>query len=114
MAAFDFDDTLFSSKSKVIVNKKDGSSFELTPEEFATYTKKADETFDFGQFDQVIEPKALKGLEGLKQALAAGKDVTILTARTPKAGTAVMEVMEQFLGKKNAELRQDRSMMGNS
>ena len=102
LSAFDFDDTLFSSDSKVIVNKDDGTSFELTPEQFATYTKKADETFDFGQFDQVIKPKALQGLNILKAKLLQGDDIVILTARTPKAGTAVAEVLEQHLGSEAA------------
>ena len=99
LSAFDFDDTLFKTNSEVIVNKQDGSTYSLTAAEFASHTLGKGEKYDFAQFDQVIKPEALEGLNKLKDRLAKGDDVTILTARNMKAGNAVMKLMKEYIGK---------------
>ena len=99
LSAFDFDDTLFKTNSEVIVNKQDGSTYSLTAAEFASHTLGKGEKYDFAQFDQVIKPEALEGLNKLKDRLAKGDDVTILTARNMRAGNAVMKLMKEYIGK---------------
>ena len=99
LSAFDFDDTLFKTNSEVIVNKPDGSTYSLTAAKFASHTLGKGEKYDFAQFDQVIKPEALEGLNKLKNKLAKGDDVTILTARNMRAGNAVMKLMNEYIGK---------------
>ena len=103
--AYDFDDTLFSTNSRTKVNVKDGESYYLTAEEFAKHKKGANESYDFTEFDQVIEPKALAGFKELEKSLADGNDVVILTARTMKAGDAINKLMKEKLGDKAKNIK---------
>ena len=103
--AFDFDDTLFNTNSKVIINKPDGSTELLNSEDFPGHELAQGESYDFTQFDQVIEPKALDALGLVKKALDKNEDVVILTARTMNAGDAVMKIMEETLGPKAKNIK---------
>jgi hypothetical protein len=99
LSAFDFDDTLFETNSEVIVNKSDGSTYTLTAAQFAAHNLGKGEKYDFAQFDQVIRPQVLEGLNQLKDKLAKGDNVTILTARNMRAKGAVMKLMQEYIGK---------------
>ena len=104
LRVFDFDDTLFTSDSKIIVKNEDGSSREMTPEVFATYKAKKGETFDFSQFEQVPNPKPAKML-GVLDAIVkerGGEGASILTARPQTAAKAIKGVLEQRYGKEVA------------
>ena len=83
---FDFDDTLVSSDSRVIIICPDGSTKTLTSEEYSRYKLKPGEVEDFSEFDtfpknpEIIEPvfaelKASIAIHGLPS-------VVILTARS--------------------------------
>ena len=103
--AFDFDDTLFSTNSKTTVIRPDGSTYKLTAEQFAIHRKGEGESYDFTDFDKVIDPVGLKSLKLLDDAILKGDDVVILTARTMKAKDPVLELMKDRYGGKAANIK---------
>ena len=82
---FDFDDTLVKTKSHIYVtNKKDGTSSKLTPGQYAVYSPKPGDHFDFSDFEDVIEPEPIHHmLMKLKYSVKklGEENVFILTAR---------------------------------
>jgi len=80
---FDFDDTLAKVQANIHVKNKDTETV-LTPAEFAVYTAKPDDVFNFKEFNAMIR-KAVpikKNIELLKQAASdPNTKTTILTAR---------------------------------
>lgn len=96
---FDVDDTLIKSGSKIKVINNGQVVRKLTPQEFNVYKKEPGETFDFSEFDQIINPKkykAWKVLENVNRKITQGKSnstIYILTAR----GSGVVDALEKFL-----------------
>ena len=82
---FDFDDTLVSSNSNVVINHKDGTQSVLSSDEYATYDEAPGDDLDFSDFDKYPENAVIIGpvfSELLKAIGRDGKDsVAILTAR---------------------------------
>ena len=81
---FDFDDTIARSDSWVYVMKGGKVIKKLDAAEFAVYTPKTGETFDYRDFDRKIRnPRLIKKNADLlkKQLSKGGRKVTILTAR---------------------------------
>jgi FMN phosphatase YigB (HAD superfamily) len=81
---FDFDDTLVKTTSHIYVTHADGKESKLTPGEYAVYTPKQGDQFDFKDFKQVSAPKEIKHTTDLlrKFVRAEGeRTVIILTAR---------------------------------
>jgi phosphoglycolate phosphatase-like HAD superfamily hydrolase len=83
---FDMDDTLITTTSYIYVdNEKSGKQFKLTPGEYAVYTAKDGDVFDYSDFQKIQNPKIIKGYFELLRRMASmgGKDrgVYILTAR---------------------------------
>lgn len=83
---FDMDDTLITTTSYIYVdNEKSGKKFKLTPGEYAVYTPKDGDVFDYSDFQKIQNPKIIKGYFELLRRMASmgGKDrgVYILTAR---------------------------------
>ena len=82
---FDFDDTLVSSDSNVVINHKDGTQSVLSSDEYATYDEAPGDDIDFSDFDKYPENAVIIGpvfSELLKAISRDGKDsVAILTAR---------------------------------
>jgi len=83
---FDFDDSLVTTTSYIYVdNEKSGKKFKLTPGEYAVYTAKDGDVFDYSDFQKIQNPKIIKGYFELLRRMASmgGKDrgVYILTAR---------------------------------
>tara|TARA_Y100000287_G_scaffold86866_1_gene68986 strand:+ start:901 stop:1416 length:516 start_codon:yes stop_codon:yes gene_type:complete len=82
---FDFDDTLISSDSNVVINHGDGSKSILSSDEYATYDEQPGDDLDFSDFDKY--PKNAELIEDVFEelSLAIEKDglesVVILTAR---------------------------------
>lgn len=82
---FDFDDTLVSSDSSVVINHGDGSKSVLSSDEYATYDEMPDDELDFSDFDRY--PHNAEIIDDVFKELAAAisKDglssVVILTAR---------------------------------
>lgn len=56
---FDFDDTLVVTDAKIWVTDTEGKRFSLTPGEFAVYNRQPSEQFDYTEFRQLINPKAI-------------------------------------------------------
>lgn len=85
---FDFDDTLVKTDSFIYVsNKKTRKKLKLEPEEFAIYTPKKDDEFDFSEFDHspLKNPKIIKRnfdlFEKMLKKSASHRKTVILTAR---------------------------------
>ena len=58
---FDFDDTLVKTNSFIYVTHKDGKTSKLSPGEYAVYTPKQGDKFDFSDFDNVNQPEQIMG-----------------------------------------------------
>ena len=99
ISIFDFDDTLATSKSKVIVTTTDGKTKKLTPEQFARLHDKLQEEgakFDFSEFTKVIDGKPGPLAAKLKKAIDkfGNKDVFVLTARPQASAQAIYEFLK--------------------
>jgi len=82
---FDFDDTLVSSDSSVVIDHEDGSRTILSSDEYATYDELPGDELDFSDFDKY--PQNAEIIEDVFEELALAisedgiKSVVILTAR---------------------------------
>lgn len=79
----DFDDTLAMTDANVILIRN-GEQITLTPAEFAVYEPEPRDTFDFSQFDQLINARPIKRFTRLLQKVVKEKKadkVAVLTAR---------------------------------
>jgi len=96
--AFDLDDTLIKTNSKVIVRNGDQVK-ELTPGEYAVYEPQEGDQFDYSQFDNIREPEIMKGtfdlfakiLKSTNRLMNA--ETIILTAR----GNTIANDLQRFL-----------------
>lgn len=57
---FDLDDTLVKTNSKVHVLKASGKIEHLTPAQYAVYKKEPGDQFDYSDFEDLIDPKAIR------------------------------------------------------
>lgn len=85
LRVFDFDDTLVKTKSMVYVtNTKTGKKRKMTPGQYAIYTPKSDDVFDYSDFQAVKEPTEIKRITNVLRRVtraSGGEGVYILTAR---------------------------------
>lgn len=84
LRVFDFDDTIVKTDSYIYVTHKNGRTSKLTPGEYAVYKPKPGDQFDYSDFEDVVNPKEIKGITKVLRDMArAGGDrgVYILTAR---------------------------------
>jgi hypothetical protein len=83
LRVFDFDDTLVITNSHIYVTHKNGKKSKLTPGEYAVYSQKDGDEFDFTDFQKVKQPQEIKGVTKLLKNIvkAGGSDIVILTAR---------------------------------
>jgi len=98
LVVFDFDDTLFHSGARVIVQKPDGRQQYLSTHEYAIYTPEPDDEFDYSEFASYPprpEPIA-KTTRALQSAVLRHglENVIILTARAHPG--PVEKVLENF------------------
>ena len=99
MSVIDFDDTLATSDSKVIVNMPDGSTNEITPAQFAQqHDDLVNEgaSFDFQQFNKVIKGKKgpfFNKAKALKDKFG-NSDIFILSARPQAAAPAIQAFLK--------------------
>lgn len=103
---FDFDDTLAISNSRIKVSGGDGKVFYLTPGEYAVYDARKGDTFDYSEFERLIDPKEIKAMTKVLRAFynSRGKRrLTILTARGSKAKSAIADFMKK-IGIPNIEI----------
>ena len=98
----DFDDTLATSNSKVIVNMPDGTTKKITPAEFAKQhaaLESEDAKFDFSEFNKVIGGKPgpfFNKVQKLADKFGT-EQIHILTAR-PQASAAAIQAFMKGLG----------------
>ena len=90
LSVFDFDDTIALTDSWIYVMKDGREIKKLDPAQFAVYTPRPGETFDFRDFDgplqnpQLIKQNAqllMKQLDKARRQARGSRKVTILTAR---------------------------------
>ena len=90
LSVFDFDDTIAKSDAWIYVKKGGREIKKLDPAEFAVYTPKPGETFDFRDFDKKLQNPRLikqnaellrKQLDKASRTARGTRKVTILTAR---------------------------------
>ena len=99
---FDFDDTLATTTCKVeVLNKNNKVIRVLTAAKFNTYELKANETFSFEQFKQLINPVALPLISLAKEVSQENHNVFILSARPTEAVNPITE----FLRSLNIEVK---------
>ena len=99
ISILDFDDTLATTKSKVLFETKDGTKGSLTAEQYAkNYVdlQKKGYKFDFSEFNVVVKGKTAPLFnKALKLAGKFGtKDMFVLTARPPQAQKAIYEFLK--------------------
>ena len=99
ISVLDFDDTLATTKSQVIVTAPNGDQFKLNAEEFAAQGSTLLEEghkFDFSEFNKVVEGKTAPLFnKALKLAKKFGTDnMYILTARAPEAQLAIKQFLD--------------------
>lgn len=97
---FDLDDTLFETEAKVIVTSGDGISREITPAEYAVYEPKIGDTFDFSQFQTLVNPTLIRpiGKRFYKITHSTGPDrkSVILTARGSEAAPHIRDIIRKY------------------
>ena len=99
ISVIDFDDTLATSNSKIIVTMPDGKVTKITPAKFATDAGILEEQgakFDFKEFNDVVDgkpgPFLQRALELQKKF--GSKDMFILTARPQAAAVPIQKFLK--------------------
>jgi hypothetical protein len=100
LAVFDFDDTLVTSDSQVVVTHQNGKSEELSSSEYAVYVEQPGDEFDYSQFNDTTtaEPTAIFGVLQHFIQKCGGDSVAILTARGVGSQLALEEFFSDQLG----------------
>jgi phosphoglycolate phosphatase-like HAD superfamily hydrolase len=116
LRVFDFDDTLVKTASFIYVTHKDGRKSKLTPGKYAVYKEKQGDEFDFRDFQEVKNPKVIRGYFQLLKNMAKDSDkaVYILTARAAYKpvydfirDSGIRDVFVVALGDNNPESKAD-------
>ena len=86
LRVWDFDDTLVKTNSYIYITHGNGKKSKLSPGEYAVYTPKPADEFDYSDFQKVTEPVELKKytmvLRRMTRAIGSDTRVYILTARS--------------------------------
>jgi phosphoglycolate phosphatase-like HAD superfamily hydrolase len=115
LRVFDMDDTLVTTDSYIYVTHKNGRRSKLTPGQYAVYTPKPGDGFDYSDFQQLNNPKIIKAyFEVLRRTAAKNDTVYILTARSAYKpikkfidDTGIRNVYVVALGDSNPEKKAD-------
>lgn len=81
--AFDFDDTLARTDSKVYVVNGD-QRFELKPGQFSVYDTRPGDIFDYTDFETLVNPRTIKWTNRILKAVYAHHDpenIVVVSAR---------------------------------
>jgi len=110
---FDFDDTLLKTGSRIYITHNDGKKSALSPAEYAVYSSKAGDVFDYGDFDgDLISPASIITYNKIMRNAvnASGKrKIVILTAR------GISEPIKKYLKTSNIPLNKIEIVaLGNS
>lgn len=106
LRVFDFDDTIATTKSKVILTDKNGNMSKLTPAEFAIYREQPGDNLDFSEFNQVISPQEIKSVTNILRKLYTATGMRRITVLTARKGTAANDIKQflQTIGINNIEV----------
>jgi hypothetical protein len=80
----DFDDTLATTSAVIYVTDSSGQKRSMSPAEYAVYDAKEGDSFDYSEFDDLIDPRPIpRYVRLLRKAIQSDKvdKVAILTAR---------------------------------
>jgi len=100
ISVFDFDDTLAKTKEKVIVNKADGTTVEISAAKFAEQASDLEAsgaTFNFDNFENVgkgTQKGPLADLALRRQGKFGSKDIFVLTARPQIAAVDIKTFLD--------------------
>lgn len=81
---FDFDDTLVKTTSFIYITHSDGKKSKLTPGQYAVYTERPGDVYDFRDFESVKNPEEITKITNVLRNIirvSGGDGVYILTAR---------------------------------
>jgi FMN phosphatase YigB (HAD superfamily) len=81
---FDFDDTLVKTTSFIYITHSDGKKSKLTPGQYAVYTERPGDVYDFKDFESVKNPEEITKITNILKNIirvSGGEGVYILTAR---------------------------------
>lgn len=82
---FDFDDTLVKTDGMTHVTASNGQTFDLTPHELSIHDKQPGETFDYSDFQKLINPRPIKWMNKILRSAYqhhGPNNVVILSARS--------------------------------
>lgn len=101
LRVFDFDDTLATTESMIVLRKADGTVIEQTPGEWAVYVPEPGDEFDYSQFrGPLINPQEMKDYTNiLRNVIRAGRDGrhnAILTARGDGARVGIVSFLRDI------------------
>ena len=101
LRVFDFDDTLAKTASKVKVTYPDGTTEDLSSEEYAEQGEALQNKYDFSEFKKVINPQEIEKvtniLRNVVNADPGGREIVILSARQPAAEAAIKKYLEEIV-----------------
>jgi phosphoserine phosphatase len=90
---FDFDDTLAQTACMIKVVQNGETVKQLTPSQYNSYILASGESFDYSDFEKIINPTLLETFELAKQVYAENHAVYVLTARGSKVKNAIVDFM---------------------
>jgi hypothetical protein len=93
---FDFDDTLVTSESQVIVKDAEGNVIEkIDTADYPTHTLEPGQEYDYSEFSKVIDPERIEGVfkTFVEQINDSNSEVYILTARQPASTEAIFNYL---------------------
>jgi uncharacterized HAD superfamily protein len=103
---FDYDDTLATTKCRILVRSKGNVAFgnnkivkKLTPSEYNTYKIKDDCYYDFSEFsspDFIHNANPTKLIELAKEVYDEGHNVFVITARSDDVSSAIASFLAGF------------------
>ena len=100
---FDFDDTLAVSDSKIILTKASGEVIEMNPAEYNVYAPEEGDSFDYSQFEDVINPKEVtqvtrvmtNHIEKVNRD-PEGRKIAVLTSRAAPARDNIINYLKSL------------------
>lgn len=96
LRVFDMDDTLLRTDGKVKVTHDDGNSVKLTPKMFANYQRLPGDKFDYSEFYLLINPKPIKWMMRIFEAVYASQGPSGLVIATIRDTRTKQLIMRHF------------------
>ena len=105
LACYDFDDTLVSSTSTIVVEHGDGEITHLSNAEFTYFRGVAGDKLNFEDFNNVTHPRIIKGgMDAIRKDSADPEARTVVLTARPKGSAPAVKKFLESLGIKNVEV----------